>query len=70
MLSVYQTAVEYHRYNALGIILIAVVINVRPGASLMRWATAIMLVGIILFSGSFTAALLAGILNKKLTSST
>ena len=69
MLSVYQTAVEYHRYNALGIILIAVVINVRPGASLMRWAAAIMLVGIILFSGSFTAAL-SGILNKKLTSST
>ncbi len=52
MLSVYQTAVEYHMYHTLGIILIAVVINVRPGASLMRWAAAIMLMGIMLFSGS------------------
>ncbi|TDJ62351.1 MAG: DUF423 domain-containing protein [Proteobacteria bacterium] len=52
MLSVYQTAVEYHRDHALGIILIAVVINVRPGPSLMRWVAAIMPVGIILFSGS------------------
>ena len=52
MLSVYQTAVEYHRYHALGIIPIGVVINVRPGSSLMRWVAAIVLAGIILFSGS------------------
>ncbi|MCZ6733477.1 MAG: DUF423 domain-containing protein [Gammaproteobacteria bacterium] len=44
MLSVYQTAVEYHMYHTLGIILIGVVINVRPGPSLMRWAAAIKLV--------------------------
>ena len=59
MLSVYRTAVEYHRDHALGIILIAVVINVRPGASLMRWAAAIMLVRfpvVSIFQASVTYA--------------
>lgn len=52
MLSVYQTAVEYHTYHALGIILIGLIITTRPNSILTRWAAAIMLAGIILFSGS------------------
>ncbi len=38
MLSVYQTVVEYHMCHVVGMILIGVVINVRPGPSLVRWA--------------------------------
>lgn len=52
MLSVYQTAVEYHTYHALGIILIGLIITTRSNSILTRWAAAIMLAGIILFSGS------------------
>lgn len=52
-LAVYQTAVNYQMWHALGLIGIATVSRAFPdGGKLLRWAGCLMLVGIVLFSGS------------------
>jgi len=52
MMTVYQTAVQYHFYHALGLLLIGVMITLWPGTGLLKVAGWVMLAGIILFSGS------------------
>ncbi len=49
---VYQTAVHYQLWHALGIGLIAIFIQQNPGAHLLLWAGWFMVAGIVLFSGS------------------
>jgi uncharacterized membrane protein YgdD (TMEM256/DUF423 family) len=61
MLSVFNTGVHYHGYHALGIILIGIIALWFPGSIYLKWAGAIMLVGIILFSGSLYALSISGI---------
>lgn len=61
MLAVYQTAVNYHMWHALGLGLIATIAYQHPGAPLLRWAGWIMLAGIVLFSGSLYLLSLSGI---------
>jgi uncharacterized membrane protein YgdD (TMEM256/DUF423 family) len=54
-LNVFETAVRYHLYNALGLLGIgAVALSVTPPA--LRWAALLIVVGIVLFSGSLYAA--------------
>jgi uncharacterized membrane protein YgdD (TMEM256/DUF423 family) len=54
-LSVFETAVRYHFYNALGLLAIgAVALSVNP--PLLRWATILIALGIVLFSGALYAA--------------
>lgn len=48
-LKIWQTAFEYHIYHALGLILIALLLEALPKARSAGW---LMLSGIILFSGS------------------
>ena len=59
-LGVFRTGVEYHFYHALGIILIGAIMLIKP-ATLLTWAAATMLVGIVLFSGSLYALALSGV---------
>lgn len=61
MLQVYQTGVEYHMYHALGILLIAVIAGFYPHAAGVHWAGWIMLLGVLLFSGSLYVLSLSGI---------
>jgi len=50
-LHVYDTAVRYHFYHSLG--LLAIGLAVRAGAgSLARWSAGLVLLGVVLFSGS------------------
>jgi len=54
-LGVFETAVRYHFYNALGLLGIgAVSLFVNP--PLLRWAAALIVTGIVLFSGALYAA--------------
>lgn len=61
MLSVYQTAVEYHFYHALGLIGIAFAADRFPASRLIRASGWAMLLGIVLFSGSLYILSLSGI---------
>jgi uncharacterized membrane protein YgdD (TMEM256/DUF423 family) len=50
-LAVYETAVRYHFFHALGLLAIGVLMRSMDG-NLLRWSASLVLVGIILFSGS------------------
>jgi uncharacterized membrane protein YgdD (TMEM256/DUF423 family) len=59
-MEVYQTAVRYHFYHALGLGLIAATARSYPRSALLRWAGRLMLAGIFLFSGSLYLLALGG----------
>ena len=61
LLAVYRTAVEYHFYHALGLILVGAVAARMPDSSLVAASGWTMLGGIVLFSGSLYVLVLAGI---------
>ena len=50
-LLVYETAVRYHFIHALGLLAIGVLLRSVDG-ELLRWSAALILAGIVLFSGS------------------
>jgi uncharacterized membrane protein YgdD (TMEM256/DUF423 family) len=53
-LHVYETAVMYHFFNALGLLGIGLTLRFVNGPA-VRWAAVLILVGIVLFSGSLYA---------------
>jgi uncharacterized membrane protein YgdD (TMEM256/DUF423 family) len=54
-LEIFETAVRYHIYNALGLLIIgAVALAATP--PLLRWSAGLIIAGIVLFSGSLYAA--------------
>lgn len=53
-MAIYQTGVQYHFYHAVGLMLIGIIALHYPSPYL-RWSGWLMLVGIILFSGSLYA---------------
>jgi uncharacterized membrane protein YgdD (TMEM256/DUF423 family) len=55
MLTVYQTGVTYQMWHALGLILVALLQQQSPAAKLLIWASHLMFIGIVLFSGSLYA---------------
>ena len=55
MLAVYQTGVTYQMWHALGLITIALLQQSSPAAKLLIWASNLMFIGILLFSGSLYA---------------
>jgi uncharacterized membrane protein YgdD (TMEM256/DUF423 family) len=50
-LQVYETAVRYHFFHALGLLAIGVLLR-SMDSELLRWSAVLVLVGVILFSGS------------------
>lgn len=60
MLTVWATAVQYHLLHALGLVLIGILCQLMPEASLVRTAGWLILIGIILFSGSLYGLVLTG----------
>ena len=59
-LAVWHTAVEYHAYHALGLLVIGLVAQHLPESLLLKWSGGLMLSGIALFSGSLYALALTG----------
>ena len=60
-MDVYETAVQYHMFHAVGILLIALLMERLPSQKLAIWAARLLLVGIVLFSGSLYALALSGV---------
>ena len=60
-MQVYQTAVQYHFYHALGLIAVGIVSVTLTSSRLLKWAGALMVVGILLFSGSLYALALTNV---------
>ncbi len=54
-MTVFQTAVQYHFYHAVGLILLGLIAWHIPASPYLRWSGWLMLAGIILFSGSLYA---------------
>jgi uncharacterized membrane protein YgdD (TMEM256/DUF423 family) len=53
-LQIYETAVRYHFFNALGLLGIGLALRFTDAAAL-RWAAVLVLIGVVLFSGSLYA---------------
>lgn len=60
LLAVYQTAVQYHFWHAIGLVLIGLLALHMPDSGQLRAAGWLMLAGILLFSGSLYALALSG----------
>jgi uncharacterized membrane protein YgdD (TMEM256/DUF423 family) len=58
---VYHTAVEYQFYHALGLLAVGILAKSMPESVSLRWSGALMIAGIILFSGSLYAFCLTGV---------
>ena len=61
MMVVYETAVAYHMYHALGLILTGLLVDSASSSNLSAWAGSIMFIGILLFSGSLYILSITGI---------
>lgn len=60
-LDTFATGVQYHMYHALGLLIIGFLAE-RMGASRrLQWAGRLLMIGIILFSGSLYALVLSGV---------
>ena len=60
MLAVYQTGVHYHLFHALGLLAVGILATQIADSVYLRWSGWLMLVGIILFSGSLYALSVSG----------
>jgi uncharacterized membrane protein YgdD (TMEM256/DUF423 family) len=54
-LAVYQTAVQYHFWHALGLLAVGVLWTVQPDRALLAWSAVLLVAGIAIFSGSLYA---------------
>lgn len=61
LLAAWQTGVEYHMVHALGLVLVGILVHQWPDLRGIRTAGWLMLVGILLFSGSLYVMALTGI---------
>ena len=61
MLSVYQTGIQYHFYHALGLVLLGILVLNLPPSNWLKASGLLMLLGILLFSGSLYALALSNI---------
>jgi uncharacterized membrane protein YgdD (TMEM256/DUF423 family) len=60
MLQTWKTAVDYHFYHALGLLLVGVLWFYMP-STLLKWSAIFLAAGIVLFSGSLYSMALSGI---------
>lgn len=61
LLTVWQTAVQYHLVHALGLLLIGILAQLLPDSALVRQAGWALLLGVVLFSGSLYLMVLSGV---------
>ena len=61
MLAVYQTGVHYHLFHALGLLVVGLVATQISDSAYLRWSGWLMLLGIVLFSGSLYVLSISGL---------
>ena len=59
-LAVYQTAVQYHFWHALGLLGVSILMTQWPTAQGLAWAAWLLIAGLFLFCGSLYALALTG----------
>jgi uncharacterized membrane protein YgdD (TMEM256/DUF423 family) len=59
-LSIYQTAVQYQFWHALGLSLVALLCLLHRSSRLLYWSGSLMIAGILFFSGSLYALAISG----------
>lgn len=60
-LSTYQTGVQYHMIHGLGILFTALLANMWGESPRLKWGARLLLIGVILFSGSLYLLSITGI---------
>ena len=60
LVAIYETAVHYHVYHALGLLVIGLLALHLPTTVYLRWSGILMTGGLVLFSGSLYALSLSG----------
>lgn len=60
MMQTYKTGVDYHFYHAFGLLLIGILAVSFP-SEMIKWSAILLIVGIILFSGSLYVLAVSGI---------
>lgn len=60
LLAAYKTGVQYHMYHALGLLAIALLAERLHRPALVRWAGYLLIIGMILFSGSLYVMAMTG----------
>ena len=58
--TLFQTALQYHMFHALGLLAVGVVATLRPASILLAWAGGVMLMGIALFCGGLYVTTITG----------
>jgi uncharacterized membrane protein YgdD (TMEM256/DUF423 family) len=61
MMAIYHTAIQYHLFHALGLLVIGLLALWLPASAYLRWAGWFMLAGIVLFCGSLYLLSLSGV---------
>lgn len=61
LLATWHTAVQYHFFHALGLLVIGALLRQSPNAKGIEWAGWLMLAGVLIFSGSLYGLCLSGI---------
>lgn len=61
LMAVYQTAVQYHFWHALGLLAVGMLLLNRPDSGLLAAAAWLLVAGLVLFSGSLYALALTGV---------
>jgi len=61
MMSVFQTAVQYHFYHSLALLAVGVIALSQPQTALLRSSGYLFLVGIVVFSGSLYLLSMSGL---------
>ena len=61
LMNVYQTGVQYHFYHTLALLALAIMLQHHPQAAAFKWSAALMVAGIIIFSGSLYVLALTGL---------
>jgi uncharacterized membrane protein YgdD (TMEM256/DUF423 family) len=54
-MAIFQTGVQYHFYHAVGLILVGLIAMQLTSSPYFRWSAWLMVMGIVLFSGSLYA---------------
>jgi uncharacterized membrane protein YgdD (TMEM256/DUF423 family) len=61
LMTIYQTAVQYHFWHALGLLAVGILLLHRPDSGTLGVAAWLLVAGMVLFSGSLYALALTGI---------
>ena len=60
LMAVYQTAVQYHFWHALGLLAVGILLSHKPGSGALVAAAWLLVAGIVLFCGSLYGLALTG----------